>query len=115
MLGGPNGVRAYPQGEGVGDDGFLGTAELRYTLPPWGWLTRPQVFAFFDGGTVRINQDQFRRLNRMSQYGAGIGVNFLVGGNFSLRGSVAWRIGAEPVPGASNASPQGWIQLVKFF
>ena len=60
VLGGPNGVRAYPQGEGVGDDGFLGTAELRYTLPPWSWLTRPQVFAFFDGGTVRINQNQYR-------------------------------------------------------
>ncbi len=116
VLGGPNGVRAYPQGEGVGDDGFLGTAELRYTLPTWGWLTRPQVFAFFDGGTVRINQDQFRPgINRVSQYGAGIGANLLFVGNFSLRGGVAWRVGPEPVPGVSNASSQGWIQLVKFF
>jgi hemolysin activation/secretion protein len=116
VLGGPNGVRAYPQGEGVGDDGFLGTAELRYALPAWGWLTRPQVFAFFDGGTIRINQDPFRAgLNRVSQYGAGVGANLLFVGGFSLRGSVAWRIGAEPVPGVSNASAQGWIQLVKFF
>jgi hemolysin activation/secretion protein len=116
VLGGPNGVRAYPQGEGVGDDGFLGTAELRYTLPPWSWLTRPQVFAFFDGGTVRINQDQFRPgLNRVSQYGAGIGANLLFVEGFALRGSIAWRIGSEPVPGVSNASSQGWIQLVKFF
>lgn len=116
VLGGPNGVRAYPQGEGVGDDGFLGTAELRYALPPWTWLARPQVFAFFDGGTIRINQDQFRAgLNRVSQYGAGIGANLLFAGGFSLRGSVAWRIGSEPVPGVSNASSQGWIQLVKFF
>ena len=116
VLGGPNGVRAYPQGEGVGDDGFLGTAELRYTLPPWDWLIRPQVFAFFDGGTVRINQDQFRPgINRISQYGAGIGANLLFVAGFSLRGSVAWRIGSEPVPGVSNASSQGWIQLVKFF
>lgn len=116
VLGGPNGVRAYPQGEGVGDDGFLGTAELRYALPPWAWLTRPQVFAFFDGGTIRINQDQFRAgQNRVSQYGAGIGVNLLFVGGFSLRGSLAWRIGSEPVPGVSNASSQGWIQLVKFF
>jgi hemolysin activation/secretion protein len=116
LLGGPNGVRAYPQGEGVGDDGFLGTAEMRYSLPPWEWLARPQVFAFFDGGTVRINQDQFRPgLNRVSQYGAGIGANLLFRGDFSLRGSVAWRIGAEPVPGVSNAASQGWLQLVKFF
>lgn len=116
LLGGPNGVRAYPQGEGVGDDGFLGTAELRYALPAWSWLTRPQIFAFFDGGTVRINQDQFRPgINRISQYGAGIGANLLFAGGFALRGSVAWRIGSEPVPGVSNASSQGWIQLVKFF
>ncbi len=116
VLGGPNGVRAYPQGEGVGDDGFLGTAELRYTFPPWTWVTRPQAFVFFDGGTVRINQDAFRAgQNRVSQYGAGIGANLLFVGGFSLRGSIAWRIGSEPVPGVSNASSQGWIQLVKFF
>jgi hemolysin activation/secretion protein len=116
VLGGPNGVRAYPQGEGVGDDGLLGTAELRYALPPWVWLTRPQVFAFFDGGTIRINQDPFRAgQNRVSQYGAGIGANLLFVGGFSLRGSIAWRIGSEPVPGVSNAASQGWIQLVKFF
>lgn len=116
LLGGPNGVRAYPQGEGVGDDGFLGTAELRYALPAWSWLTRPQIFAFFDGGTVRINQEPFRPgINRISQYGAGIGANLLFAGGFALRGSVAWRIGSEPVPGVSNASSQGWIQLVKFF
>lgn len=116
VLGGPNAVRAYPQGEGVGDDGFLGTAELRYTLPPWGWLTRPQVIAFFDGGTIRINQDQFLPIqNHVSLYGAGIGLNLLVRGGVSVRGSVAWRIGGEPVAGVSNASSQGWIQLVKFF
>jgi hemolysin activation/secretion protein len=116
VLGGPNGVRAYPQGEGVGDDGFLGTAEVRYLLPAWGWLVQPQAFAFFDGGTIRINQEPFRAgLNRISQYGAGIGVNLLFARGFSLRGSIAWRIGSEPVPGVSNASSQGWIQIVKFF
>ena len=51
----------------------------------------------------------------MSQYGAGIGANLLFVGGFSLRGSIAWRIGSEPVPGVNNASSQGWIQLVKFF
>ena len=116
VLGGPNGVRAYPQGEGVGDDGFLGTAELRYTLPPWAWITRPQLFAFFDGGTIRINQDQFRPgINRITQYGAGLGANLLFAAGFSLRASVAWRVGPEPVPGVSNAASQGWIQIAKFF
>ena len=116
VLGGPNGVRAYPQGEGVGDDGFLGTVELRYRLPAWRWLLRPQVFAFFDGGTVRINQDQFLPVqNNISMYGAGIGFDLLAAGGFTVRGSVAWRIGSEPVQGATNPTSQGWIQLVKFF
>ena len=116
VLGGPNGVRAYPQGEGVGDDGFLGTAELRYTLPPWRWLTRPQVFAFFDGGTIRINQNPFLPVpNQISLYGAGVGINLLATDGFALRGSLAWKIGAEPVPGVTNPNSQGWIQIVKSF
>lgn len=116
VLGGPNAVRAYPQGEGVGDEGFLGTVELRYTLPPRRWLVRPQVFAFFDGGTVRINQNQFLPVqNNISLYGAGVGFDVLAAGGFALRGSVAWRIGSEPVPGAANPSSQGWIQIAKLF
>jgi hemolysin activation/secretion protein len=116
VLGGPGGVRAYPQGEGVGDVGLLGTAELRYTLPPWGWLAGPQVFAFFDGGTIRINHDPFLPVqNRISLHGAGVGFNLLTAGGFAVRGSVAWRIGAEPVPGVTNPSSRGWIQIVKFF
>ena len=113
---GPTACVPIPKGEGVGDDGFLGTAELRYTFPPWTWVTRPQAFVFFDGGTVRINQDAFRAgINRISQYGAGLGANLFFVGGFALRGSVAWRVGSEPVPGVSNAASQGWIQLVKFF
>ena len=35
-LGGPNGVRAYAQGEGAGDEGLLSTAELRWHAPVQG-------------------------------------------------------------------------------
>ena len=34
------------------------------------------MFAFFDGGTVRVNQDRFLPTqNHISMYGAGIGFN----------------------------------------
>ena len=33
VLGGANGVRAYPQGEASGDSGYQATAELRYATP----------------------------------------------------------------------------------
>ncbi|WP_116653695.1 ShlB/FhaC/HecB family hemolysin secretion/activation protein [Pelagibacterium sediminicola] len=54
-LGGPHGVRGWPVGEGRGDMGVLGTAELRYDAPipeDYGDL---QLAAFLDGGHVWMN------------------------------------------------------------
>ena len=48
-LGGARGVRAYPQGEASGDEGILGTLELRYHLPVKG-LT---ASIYYDAGHVR--------------------------------------------------------------
>jgi hemolysin activation/secretion protein len=70
-LGGPRGVRAYAVGDGVGDDLFAGTIEVRQRVPGWTLLTRPIVFsAFIDGvprkapGTTRWPTEQgCRRVN----------------------------------------------------
>jgi hemolysin activation/secretion protein len=116
VLGGPNGVRAYAQGEGVGDAGILGTAELRYALPARGWFTHTQVFAFFDGGRVRINEDQFLPgQNDIDLYGAGVGLNVEIADGFTLHGSVAWAVGSDSSQSVDNSGSQGWIQLVKSF
>lgn len=53
FLGGANGVRAYPQGEGSGDEGFLATAELRYHTKFKG-LT---LSTYLDGGHVKASKD----------------------------------------------------------
>lgn len=53
FLGGANGVRAYPQGEGSGDEGFLANAELRYHTKIKG-LT---LSAYLDGGHVNACKD----------------------------------------------------------
>ena len=114
VLGGPNAVRAYAQGSGVGDDGVLGTAELRYTLAPRGWLTRPQVFAFFDGGSIHVNADPYLPTeNHVDLYGAGVGVNLDTVFGLSVRGSVAWRVGSDPAVDSSDSSSRGWLQIVK--
>jgi hemolysin activation/secretion protein len=95
---------------------YVPTDKDRFYVRGKTWLAQPQVFAFFDGGTVRINQDPFLPTqNRISMYGAGVGFNVLTADAFAVRGSVAWRIGSEPVPGVTNPSAQGWIQVVKFF
>jgi len=114
VLGGPNAVRAYAQGVAVGDEGLLGTAELRYSLPPYRWLTRPQVYGFFDGGRIRVNTDAFLPTdNHINLYGAGVGVNFDTVWGLTVRGSVAWRIGSDSAVDSSNSNSRGWIQVVK--
>ena len=114
VLGGPNAVRAYAQGVGVGDEALLGTAELRYWLPVRGWLTRDQLFVFFDGGRIHVNTDPFLPThNEVDLYGAGIGINLDTVFGVQVRGSVAWEIGSDPAVDSSGGGPRGWIQIVK--
>jgi hemolysin activation/secretion protein len=47
-LGGPSGVRAYPVNEGLGDDGALATAELRYRL-----VECVRLIGFYDVGWIQ--------------------------------------------------------------
>lgn len=116
VLGGPNAVRAYDQGVGIGDEGLLGTAELRYSWPSYRWFTHPQAFAFFDGGSVRVNTDPFLPTqNHVELYGAGVGLNVDIVHGFTLRGSVAWQVDSDDDVAGSNSGAQGWIQLVKSF
>jgi len=115
VLGGPNAVRAYPQGVAVGDEGVLGTVELRCALPAYRWFTRPQAFAFFDAGHLRVNDDPFLPTsNDIDLKGAGVGMTVDVAYGFTLRGSVAWRIGSDSAVESTDSS-RGWIQLVKSF
>ncbi len=114
VLGGPNSVRAYAQGVGVGDEALLGTAELRYWLPARGWLVHDQVFAFFDGGSVHVNQDPYLPTeNHVNLYGAGIGADLETGFGINVRGSVAWQLGSDPAVESTGSSPRAWIQIVK--
>ncbi|HEX8215149.1 MAG TPA: POTRA domain-containing protein, partial [Allosphingosinicella sp.] len=57
-LGGPYGVRAYPEGESYGDEGYLATAEARLLLPDFtGSLPgRVQLIGFLDTGAVTFNK-----------------------------------------------------------
>jgi hemolysin activation/secretion protein len=115
-LGGPNAVRAYPQGEGAGDTGILGTTELRYTLPEFGALGRTQALLFFDAGRIRINQDPFiSGQNQRSLYGAGAGINVYARNGFEVRSSWAWKLGDEPALADEDSGSRGWVQFAKQF
>jgi hemolysin activation/secretion protein len=114
VLGGPNAVRAYAQGEAVGDEGLLGTVELRYMLPAYRWFAHSQAVAFFDIGRVHVNEDPFLPSNDIDLKGAGVGINIDLPYGFTMRGSVAWRIGSDSAVD-DDSSSRGWVQLVKAF
>ena len=86
-LGGPTGVRAYPTGEAIGDEGIKGTVEVRHS-----YNANLQVTAFYDFGTVRFNKTQFgpAAANSRNLAGAGFGVNATFD-KAQVRAALAWR------------------------
>ena len=115
LLGGPNGVRAYPQGEAAGDDGFVFTAELRYRVPQ-APVDSLELVALLDHGESRINHSSFAPgANTRKLSGAGIGINVASGSGWLLRSVWSWRTGNEPATSDTPRSGRGWLQVVKFF
>ncbi|WP_211166120.1 ShlB/FhaC/HecB family hemolysin secretion/activation protein [Azoarcus sp. TTM-91] len=109
-LGGAYGVRAYPQGEAVADEGWLTSIELRYALTP-AW----QLSTFLDHGQARLNKrswdedDNYRQLSA-----AGLGASWSKQG-WDINAVAAWKLGAEEAESDSDRSPRVWLQLVRRF
>lgn len=110
-LGGATGVRAYPQGEAAGDEGVIGTVELRYN-----WPLRPiQLFGFVDAGRVKFNvsnQLVAASPNTRELSGVGAGLTWAPKPAVALRGMVATRL----TDSASIAEPDKrmrlWLQML---
>ena len=84
-LGGANGVRAYPQGEGTGDQGVMLNLDLRRTISPQ-W----QASVFYDGGSVDINHTPYTAGARTRTLaGQGLGLIGLFG-SAQLKAVLAW-------------------------
>lgn len=106
LLGGASGVRAYPQGEGVGDAGWLVQLEARYTS---GALT---PYLFYDRGRVSINADNNlvapANPNHRAIAGAGVGLRY-ASANWNLEASLAWRSrGGAPQSDPLERKPRLW-------
>jgi len=105
-------VRAYPQGEGVGDTGLLGTLELRHTSEALLPYARPELTAFFDAGHINTNQNPFLPgANSSTLRGAGVGLNLFMSDGFRIRASWAWKVGDRPALSASDSASRGWVQV----
>jgi hemolysin activation/secretion protein len=123
-LGGPTGVRAYPTGEAIGDEGVLGTLEGR-----WQFAENWQAAIFTDRGRISLHRNVWDSLiaaapefrNTYFLGGAGIDLTYSRPGNFTVRVLAATKIGINPGRNAEgndadnkNARTHAWIQVIKF-
>lgn len=114
QLGGPFGVRAYPVGEGLGDHGWLATAEVRHNVGET-QLGNVEVFGFADTGgvtqfvttysTAFDGKQNNRNTYELSGVGLGVGVTYKDTGN--LRVMVAEKVGSNPNPSIFNTDADG--------
>lgn len=117
-LGGMYGVRAYPEGEAYGDQGYVLTLEARWLLPKLSERLPGQVqlIGFVDTGSVTINKNPWVAVqNQRTLSGAGVGVNWFESGNFMVRAYYAFKLGSEVATSAPDADGRFWIQAVKYF
>lgn len=103
-LGGPDGVRAFANGEGTGDSGLIATVELRAPLTAMftGQLAQEAVLALFaDFGHIQFRHDPGKRTGSKDQSntaqfsGAGLGLAWVRAGQYALRLSIATPIKGE--------------------
>ena len=117
-LGGPRGVRAFAVGDGVGDDLFQGTLELRQRVPSWTLLNAPFVLSgFIDGGRFKNWHDPLHTdtMNERTLGGYGVGLNLTRRDDFQLRLDVASRINKSGLAGSDNSKTRAWASLQKWF
>ena len=120
-LGGPNGVRAYPVGEGVGDSGAIFNLEYRYPLPAslLPFSEPVSLVTFYDYGYIRQNQNGAvvaGAANNVTLGAVGLGAMLGRAGNFLIKTHLAWRTtGIAPTTGDADVSPRAWISAQAWF
>ena len=84
-LGGASGVRAYPNGEALGDSGWVAQLELRKTIGKY------SPYVFVDAGGIRVNKSPVAgEDNSRDVGGGGVGLRYQRE-KWELNASAAWR------------------------
>jgi hemolysin activation/secretion protein len=121
-LGGPSGVRAYPVMEGTGDKGWLATLEGRYNI-----TSDVQLVAFYDHGSIQRDFDASYTgallPTTADLKGAGVAVGWSRPGQFTLRATLARRMGDNPLSTPATGLDQDgslthnrlWLNAIAYF
>ncbi|MES3154297.1 ShlB/FhaC/HecB family hemolysin secretion/activation protein [Sphingomonas faeni] len=114
-LGGAYAVRAYPEGEAYGDQGYVATAEARVALPQIvpGSL---QLFGFVDVGEVDyVKHPYFTGSNHAKRSAYGGGLSWAGPYGIAAKATYARKLGDEDATSAPDKSGRAWFQLSKTF
>ena len=117
-LGGANAVRASPEGEAYGDEGYVATLEARLLLPKWtdALPGRVHLIGFVDTGHITTNKSPWPAgRNDATLSGAGVGLIWSETNDFMVSVGYAHKIGHARATSAPDAPGRFWVQLVKFF
>jgi len=118
QLGGMNGVRAYPTGEGSGSDGQMVQFELRHQLE-----NGINMAAFYDWGQVYLQHNPDYpggpANNRNIYKGIGASVGYTTEDGINIKATWARKIGNNPNPNPINGNDQDgtrdrnryWLQV----
>jgi hemolysin activation/secretion protein len=104
ILGGESGVRAYPDGEGIGAQGQMLNLELR-----WRASNAHTLVGFYDWGQVTLLRDNVSAtaLNAYELKGAGLGWIASLPGGVRLKATWSHRIGPNPNPSNTGTDQDG--------
>lgn len=109
-LGGANAVRAYPQGEASGDEGYVGTLELRCKTGLPGLM----LSTYFDAGHVELSKDGTSGSETLRGYG--FAVSYSRPDDWFARLDYARRIGGDTnLSSEAQARGRLWFLLGKVF
>lgn len=106
VIGGIYGVRAYPQGEGAGDSGWLGQVELRHKV-----TKMVSVSAFYDAGSIRFNKTPYaagKTSEDLNSYGVSAAAQV---GRVNARITLALHQDADKATTAPDRNPRLWASL----
>jgi hemolysin activation/secretion protein len=110
-LGGPTGVRAYPAGQAMGDQGWVINVELRRAIND-----QIRVFGFYDLGDIDGTRHPYAGSatpNRYHLQGCGLGASYTPSQRLQLRALLARRIGTNPGADANGDDVDGHHELTR--